>query len=58
MARLAQERLTIHESQAQVQPVQCGIPWLGFVVYPAHRLIKQRNAVVFTRKLVRNLDAC
>jgi hypothetical protein len=33
------------------------IPWLGFVVYPTHRLLKRRNAANFTRRLERNLDA-
>ena len=55
--RLAQERLTIHEAATQVLPTHCGIPWLGFVVYPTHRLLKRRNAVNFTRRLERNLDA-
>lgn len=41
----------------QVHPTRCGIPWLGFVVYPFHRLLKRRNAVTFTRRLERNLDA-
>ncbi len=54
--RLAMERLTIHEAQTQVSPTRCGIPWLGFVVYPSHRLLKRRNAVNFTRKFERNLD--
>jgi RNA-directed DNA polymerase len=53
---LATQRLTVHETAAQVQPVAMGIPWLGFVVYPTHRLLKQRNAVNFTRRLRRNLD--
>jgi hypothetical protein len=57
IARLGRERLTIHEAQAQVLPTRCGIPWLGFVVYPTHRLLKRRNAVNFTRRLERNLDA-
>ncbi|MEF8768802.1 reverse transcriptase/maturase family protein [Candidatus Accumulibacter contiguus] len=57
IARLAQERLTIHASEAQVLPTRCGIPWLGFVVYPTHRLLKRRNAVNFTRRLSGNLDA-
>lgn len=57
VARLAQERLTIHETQAQALPTRCGIPWLGFVVYPTHRLLKRRNAVNFTRRFERNLDA-
>ncbi len=54
---MAQERLTIHASEAQVLPTRCGIPWLGFVVYPTHRLVKRRNAVNFTRRLSGNLDA-
>lgn len=49
--RLAQYRLTIHETEAQVIPVEHGIPWLGFVVYPTHRQIKARNVVKFTRRL-------
>lgn len=53
---LATQRLTVHETSAQVQPVAAGIPWLGFVVYPTHRLLKQRNAVNFARRLRRNLD--
>ena len=54
--RLKCERLTIHAAQAQALPTRAGIPWLGFVVYPTHRLLKRRNAVNFTRKLRRNLD--
>lgn len=57
VARLAQERLTVHGTQMQVLPATCGIPWLGFVNYPPHRLLKRRNAVNFTRRLRRNLDA-
>ena len=55
--RLAGLRLRIHEAQTQVLPTHCGIPWLGFVVYPQRRRLKRRNAVNFTRRLVRNIDA-
>lgn len=55
--RLARDRLTIHNAQAQTLPTTCGIPWLGFVVYPAHRLLKRRNVVNFTRRFQRSLDA-
>jgi hypothetical protein len=48
---LGKLRLTIHRDQAQVIPVEHGIPWLGFVVYPKHRKLKARNAVKFTRCL-------
>ena len=34
--------LTVYP-QAQVTPVQDGIPWLGFLVYPEHRRVKARN---------------
>jgi hypothetical protein len=53
--RLERERLRVHQAQMQVLPTRCGIPWLGFVVYPTHRL--RRNAVNFRRRLERNLDA-
>ncbi len=51
IARLAGLRLTIHTTAAQVLPVGCGIPWLGFVVYPDHRRVKARNVVRFSRRL-------
>ncbi len=54
--RLQRLRLTIHEREAQVMPTRDGIPWLGFVVYPAHRRLKRRNAVNFTRRLRRNIS--
>lgn len=55
--RLARLRLTAHEKEAQVTQTKDGIPWLGFVVYPTHRKLKRRNAVNFTRRLERNIDA-
>jgi retron-type reverse transcriptase len=54
--KLAELRLTLHENRAQVYPVSTGIPFLGFRVYPTHRLVKQRKVVQFRRKL-RNLLA-
>jgi hypothetical protein len=53
---LAGLRLTIHETSAQVSPVNNGIPWLGFVVYPTHRKLKRRNVVQFSRRLERNIS--
>jgi hypothetical protein len=40
---LASLRLVIHESRAQVLSTAAGIPWLGFVVFPTHRLVKARK---------------
>lgn len=56
VARLAALRLTIHDAEAQVMPSRDGIPWLGFVVYPDHRLLKRRNVVHFRQRLEHNID--
>jgi RNA-directed DNA polymerase len=48
--RLARLRLTFHP-QAQVAPVDQGIPWLGFIVYPTHRRVKARNVRNVRRRL-------
>ena len=49
--RLAGLRLSIHEDAAQVRPVEQGIPFLGFVVYPTHRLLKRRKGINYRRRL-------
>lgn len=49
--RLAALRLEFHQGSAQVQPVQAGIPWLGFVVFPTHRRVKARKVVQASRRL-------
>lgn len=53
--RLARYRLTIHETAAQVSPTRCGIPWLGFVVFPDHRRIKGRKVRNARRALAARL---
>ncbi|MCB8985837.1 MAG: RNA-dependent DNA polymerase [Ardenticatenaceae bacterium] len=52
VARLARLRLTIH-AQAQPRPVNEGIPFLGFVIYPERRRLKRRKGVYFQRRLHR-----
>jgi RNA-directed DNA polymerase len=49
--KLASLRLRFHEHSAQVCPVNSGIPWLGFVIYPTHRKLKSRKVVHATRRL-------
>lgn len=49
--RLQSLRLRVHESSAQPSPVTHGIPWLGFIVYPSHRLLKARNRHKAGRKI-------
>lgn len=48
--RLARLRLTIHPG-AQPQPVTLGVPFLGFVVFPEERRLKQRKGIHFQRRL-------
>jgi hypothetical protein len=55
--RLARLRLVIHERRAQVTPVESGIPWLGLVVYPSHRLVKARKVRSTHRRLRSRLTA-
>ncbi|MEO8084686.1 MAG: reverse transcriptase domain-containing protein [Ardenticatenales bacterium] len=53
--RLGRLRLTLHPA-CQVVPVAEGVPWLGFVVYPTHRLVKRRNLVNFRRRITARID--
>jgi hypothetical protein len=55
MEKMAQVRLTIHENRAQVFPVDTGIPFLGFRVFPTHRRVKRRKVVHFRRKFKKML---
>ncbi|MCO5189471.1 MAG: reverse transcriptase domain-containing protein [Anaerolineae bacterium] len=48
--KLAALRLTMHPN-AQPRPVTEGIPFLGFVIYPTHRLVKRRKVVHYRRRL-------
>jgi hypothetical protein len=49
IARLARLRLTIHPTNCK--PVTNGISFLGFVVFPEHRRLKQRKGIAFARRL-------
>ncbi len=49
--RLAGLRLTLHEEQAQVRPAGEGVRFLGFVVYPTHRLLLRRKGIGYWRRL-------
>ncbi len=54
---LAGLRLTIHATSAQVMPSAQGVPWLGFVVFPAHRRLKRQNVTRFRRRLGERMAA-
>lgn len=49
--RLAKLRLTLHIEQACPRPVAEGIPFLGFVVFPAQRRLKRRKGIAYVRRL-------
>ena len=55
--RLADLRLTMHPHAAP-RPVEEGIPFLGFVVYPERRRLKRRNVVAYRRRLKRLYAWC
>lgn len=56
IGKLSESRLRLHEERAQIFPVSTGIPFLGFRVYPDHRLLKTRKAIHFRRKWKRLLQ--
>lgn len=54
--RLARLRLTIHKG-AHPWPVEEGIPFLGFVIYPDRRRLKRRKGIWYRRRLHRLIAA-
>jgi hypothetical protein len=44
-------RLKIHAHKTAIYPVSNGIPFLGFLVFPDHRRLKQGNGHRFARRL-------
>jgi retron-type reverse transcriptase len=54
---LQQLRLVVHSRKTRVYPVKCGIPFLGFIVFPDHRRLKRANGIVFQRKFKRQVQA-
>jgi retron-type reverse transcriptase len=51
MKRLERFRLTLHVRSAYPRPVTEGIPFLGFMIFPDHRRLKQRKGFAYRRKL-------
>jgi retron-type reverse transcriptase len=54
---LVRLRLLIHSHKSRVYPVRCGIPFLGFIVFPDHRRLKRANGVAFLRRFRRQVQA-
>ncbi len=49
--RLERFRLTLHVRSAYPRPVTEGVPFLGFMIFPDHRRLKQRKGFAYRRKL-------
>jgi RNA-directed DNA polymerase len=47
---LTQLRLKLHPDKTVVYPVQNGIPFLGFLVFPDHRRLARSNGIRFQRR--------
>jgi retron-type reverse transcriptase len=47
---LEELRLKIHLNKAQILPVAKGTDWLGYRVYPTHRLVRRSNIRKFRRR--------
>jgi hypothetical protein len=58
IAHLKELRLTLHENQAQSRPVETGVSFLGFKVFPDHRLLKRCNGVNYQRRLKIIAQSC
>ncbi len=48
--QLCKFRLTLHANKCQSRPVTEGVPFLGFIIFPTHRLLKQAKGIAFQRK--------
>ena len=49
--KMADLRLTLHESKVQVRPTAEGVRFLGFTVYPTHRRVVPRVGLQYRRRL-------
>jgi len=52
-AFLVRLRLVLHDRKTQVYPVDTGIPFLGFRLFPNYRRLKRPNVIRFKRRMRR-----
>lgn len=52
-AKLADLRLVLHDRKTQIFPVETGIPFLGFRLFPTYRRLKRPNVIRFKRRMRR-----
>lgn len=48
---LLRYRLIIHPNKFQVMPVRCGFAFLGYRIFPYHRILPKENILRFRRRL-------
>jgi len=53
IARFLEEKLDLrlHPKKQAITPLRCGIDFLGFRIFPAHRFLRKENARRFIRRL-------
>jgi retron-type reverse transcriptase len=44
-------RLRLHKRKTVVYRADCGVPFLGFLIYPEHRRLRRRNVISTARRL-------
>ena len=50
-ASLTRDRLRIHVNRAFVTPSRCGVRFVGFRMWPSHRIIRRGNVRAFRRRV-------
>lgn len=53
--KLAQLRLIVHQNKTQIYPVEKGVPFLGFQVFPHYKYVRKANAKRHFRFLKKKL---
>lgn len=49
--KLAQARLELHKMKAHIRPVRAGLTFLGYRIWPTHRLLRKQNVRAFRRRV-------
>ena len=50
-SRLGQARLQLHERKLSIQPTRAGLTFVGYRIWPTHRLIRKENIRRFRRRV-------
>jgi retron-type reverse transcriptase len=50
-------RLHMHRGKQEIYPVRCGVPFLGFTIFPDRRRIRRQNVTRFLRRMIKKREA-